>query len=326
MTTMDTAAFVARIEVEFANFRIPHPRLVEVGKRLDEMRNVAEASRAEWIARGRPKKRMPMKFLPVIAPSGSGKSTSVAMYLEDVVGKEAFGKNHRPVVHVTLSSEATTKRLGSDILEEFGDPDPETGTAPQLMRRTYNALEVAETDVLVIDEIQHLIHADTGQRTAWSVTETLKRMLIRGACPLVLMGTPEAKSVLLSNNQMKQRALEPVFLEPLDIQVAEERTMFIEHVAGIDLKMVEHGLAQEPSGLVVGDLPACFYDVSKGVIGTVSNLVMVAAKHAARDGRRGVTREDLSHATRRWAIPTGISDHDPFANGARDLKQLKAAA
>lgn len=323
---MDTAAFVARIEVEFDAFRIPHPRLVEVGQRLAEMRGVAQASRAKWIAQGMPRKRMPQMFLPVIAPSGSGKSTSINMYLEDVVAKETLGKDQRPIVHVTLSSEATTKRLGSDILEEFGDPDPETGTAPQLLRRSYNALEIAETDVLVIDEIQHLIHADTGQRTAWSVTETLKRMLIRGACPMVLMGTPEARSVLLSNPQMKQRALEPVFLEPLDIQVAEERAMFIDHVAGIDLKMVERKLAPDLSGLVMDDLPACFFDVSKGVIGTVSKLVMAAAKHAARDGRRGVTRDDLSHATRRWAIPTGITDHDPFSAGPRDLKQLRIAA
>ena len=117
---MDTAAFVARIEIEFDSFRIPHPRLVEVGRRLTEMRGVAQASRADWIARGKPRKRMPQLFLPVIAPSGSGKSTSVNMYLEDVVAREVLGKDQRPVVHVTLSSEATTKRLGSDILEEFG--------------------------------------------------------------------------------------------------------------------------------------------------------------------------------------------------------------
>lgn len=180
---MSAADLVARIETEFDKFRIPHPRLVDVGTRIEEMRRVAQRSREEWLAKGRPKQRMPHLFLPVIAPSGSGKSTSVRMYVESVVAREALREEQRTVVHVTLSSKASTKRLGSDILDEFGDPDFEVGTAEQLLRRAYNALEVAETDVLVLDELQHLINADTGSVTAWSVTETIKRMLITGVCP-----------------------------------------------------------------------------------------------------------------------------------------------
>ncbi len=111
---------------------------------------------------------------------------------------------------------------GVDILEAFEDPDFEEGSAEQLLRRAYNHLELAQTEVLVLDELQHLINTDTTRATAWSVTETIKRMLIRGACPMILIGTEEARPVLLTNPQMKSRCLEPIFLDPLEYKLPDE--------------------------------------------------------------------------------------------------------
>ena len=310
---------------EFRKFRIVHPRLERIRREIEIMREVGRANRDEWIEKGRKGKRSPHKFLPIIGPSGSGKSTCIEHYIETTPDVSRRNDDLRPMLHVTLSAQARVKTLASDILEAYGDPDFEEGTAAKLMRRAANHSDVGETDLIVLDEIHHTINTDgtgvetggKGGKTAWSVTETIKRWLIRGTCPLILIGTEEAKPLLLKNPQFKNRCLEPIFLNPLDVSLQEERGIFLDHCAGFDLKLVEHGIMKSCSGLIAGDIPLCMYDVSGGVIGIASNVFEVACERAIRRGARKISRDDLDEAVQNWAIPLGITDHNPFRNGVR---------
>lgn len=321
---------IAHARHEFRKFRILHSRLLGICEEITTLRMVGQHARNEWVAAGCKGKRTPQKFLPIIGPSGTGKSTCIEWYLETFVNSEQLDPEIQRVVHATLSAQATTKRLGSDILEAYGDPDFEEGTATKLLRRAANHIDVALTEVLVLDEIHHLINNDNtmnargGGKTAWSVTETIKRMLIRGACPLILLGTEQAKPLLLKNPQLKERSYAPIFLNALDLSIKDEKQMFLDHCAGFDLKLVEHNIFPVLSGLVAEDIPACVYDVSKGVIGTASNVFETAAVIALRRGDDRIRRDDLSNAVRSWAIPLGITDHDPFCLSARTFKSRKA--
>ena len=321
---------IAHARHEFRKFRILHPRLLSVSDEIATLRMVNQHARKEWMDAGCKGTRTPQKFLPIIGPSGTGKSTCIDFYLRTVLSSEHHDLEIRPVVHVTLSAQATTKRLGSDILEEYEDPDFEEGTATRLLRRATNHIDVAQTEVLVLDEIHHLINNDNtmnargGGKTAWSVTETIKRMLIRGACPLILLGTEQAKPLLLKNPQLKERSYAPIFLNALDLSIKDEKETFLDHCAGFDLKLVEHRIFPSMSGLVAGDIPACIYDVSKGIIGTASNVFETATTIALRRGDDRIQRNDLSEAVRTWAIPLGITDYDPFSLGARTLRSREA--
>jgi len=95
--------------------------------------------------------------------------------------------------------------------------------------------------------------------------------------------------------------------------------MFVDHCAGFDLKLLEHGIFPKLSGLVAGDIPACMYEVSGGVIGTVSNVFEAAAIIALRGERDCITRDDLSEAVRSWAIPQEIINWNPFIQGVGPL-------
>ena len=99
--------------------------------------------------------------------------------------------------------------------------------------------------------------------------------------------------------------------------------MFLDHCAGFDLKLVEHKIFPKLSDLIANDIPACMYDVSRGVIGTVSNVFEVATEIALRRGDDCIRRDDLSAAVRTWAIPLDLTDHDPFSLGVRKLKPSK---
>jgi hypothetical protein len=319
---------ISHARVEFRKVRIPHPQVERIRTELDTLRNVGRKTREEWEQRGRRGKRPRQKYLAIIAPSGCGKSTCVDDYLETVVANENHPERIVPAQYLELSPQATTKSLGSDILKAYDDPDFEEGTAVKLLRRSRNHIDRERTEVLVLDEFHHVIHNDGGGRTAWSVTETIKRMLNYGVCPIVLIGTEDAIPILVSNPQLVNRSYEPLVLRPLDVDVKEEWTTFCDHCAGFDLKLVEHRILPGLSGLVTGDIPACAYDVSGGIIGVASNLFEVAAEHALRreTGSDRITRDDLSAAVRNWAIPNKITDHDPFALGPRKLKPVKMKA
>lgn len=320
MTVADKVAFA---RTQFRLFRIPLSRLSRIAEELDALREIARLSREQWDAAGRRGKRPEQKFLPIIGPSGAGKSTAIAAYAEAL--PQATDTNHRfgQIVHVTLSAQATTKRLGSDILEAYEDPDFEQGSATKLLRRANNHIEMARTRILVLDEIHHLIDNDKGGKTAWSVTETIKKILISGTCPLVLVGTELSLPLLTTNNQLKNRGYPPIILPALDLDEPLDRQTFLEHVAGFDLKLVEHKIFARRSNLVAGDIPACVYDVSRGIIGVAANLFENAAVAAIRRNGDSIERRDLQEAVRTWAIPFKVTDYDPFEHGARELKVKK---
>lgn len=307
---------LAAAEIAFKRFRIPHPRVDQVAEAIDVLRLVGRNARDEWEKGGRVGKRPEQKFLPILAPSGSGKSTAIRTYLETRLSAERLAEGIRPVVHVTLSEQAKPARAAADILEEYGDPDFEEGTGIKRIKRAGILMDLARTETLIIDEMQHLINKDTGARTATGVTEMIKRMLIGGTAPLVLVGTLDAEPVLLNDNQMKNRCLPPLYLPPLDAKRKDEEKTWIEHCAGFDLQLVAHGVFQRKSRLAFGEVPACAMEVAKGVIGTASRLFEVAACSAIRREAGCIGWDDLVDAVDRWAIPLRLVKENPFRRGA----------
>jgi len=324
---MSVTEAIAYARVEFRKFRIPHPTLTGISNEIDILRAVGRKAREEWEFGGCKGQRIPQKFLPIIGPSGTGKSTCIHWYLETVVANETYDDDEiKPVALVTLSAQANPRSLGSDILETYGDPDFEQGSSKSLLRRASDSIDLARTEVVPLDEFHHVINNDRGGATAWSVTETIKRMLIRGAAPLILIGTEDAKPILLKNPQFKGRCYDPIFLTALDYRDKEQRKMFFDHCGGFDLNLVKHGIFKKLSGLVAGDIPGCTYDVSEGLIGTGSSLFESATVNALRRGAECISRQDLIHAVDAWAIPLGYTDHNPFKHGPRDFSRRKAAA
>ncbi len=140
------------------------------------------------------------------------------------------------------------------------------------------------------------------------------------------MGTERARPLLLNNPQFKWPHLRAgVPRSPSTWHGRPSARIFIEHCAGFDLKLVEHRIFPEPSGLVRGEIPAVLYDVSRGVIGTASAVFEVAAETAILDGRNAITLDDLDAAIENWAIPLQYTDYNPIRQGLREIRPRKGA-
>jgi len=291
---------------------------------------------------GRKTKGQQQLIKAVVGASQGGKSTVARIWARRIPPRPG---RHHPVLHVTLLPSATPRSLGIDIMRQLGTFAPpmeviedmarrrgrprlrndEKAIGPILLHNALNALELADIELLVLDEVGHLIRSDKATQTRWEVADAIKVLSIKGVCPIVLIGVPEILPVLsaLNNPQLAGRSLPPFFLNPLDITIRGEALTFMRYIAALDNLLVQHGVFPQQSNLNQGDWSACFYDVARGLPGRVSNLVEQATYFAMKAERDFIAKEDLSNATRFWAMAHNFADYDPWKHGPRDIKVLK---
>ena len=130
--------------------------------------------------------------LPILGPSGAGKTRACQQWvrLREQATKEAGGRFN--AVWVEIPADCTLKGLAADILTALGDPDPDYGSQADRTRRIAELAAARNLDLLVLDELQRFIGADTG-RVKREVANWLTGLINRNICPLVLIGEPHAE-------------------------------------------------------------------------------------------------------------------------------------
>lgn len=316
---------------EFENMRIEHERLQKAYEVFDNLRET--------------KRRAPFqqkRFSSIFAPTGSGKSTAIRMYLENIVAKEAVKRDLFPadmnpfeiaakqkiVLHVTLDGVTNLKALMQLILVAMGGS--KKGTKSDLTRLVYEHLSEPGVELLIIDELQHLIpKKDKDKRPEdlkdepTAITDTLKSMLIQGCVPMVFVGIEKARSVIFSDPQLAGRNVQQIDYSCLDWTIRSEREIFLKYCGNVGLKLKQHALFEQPSNFLKGDIPACLHVVSSGRLGMVSRIVEQASLIAVDEHSSQVLRPHLEKAVDRWAIPANVIDYNPFRSGIREAKLVK---
>jgi hypothetical protein len=294
MNSYDIAMKIAR----FQQIYIPYPPHTDFQKRAHYLVELGRATRG-----------LPQKGMRVLGPSGSGKSTAGDELVRQIHTKTPRTADHVPVVLVPLERAATPKRLMVSILNYFGDPHSSYGTEHSLKTRAKACFERFRTDLLIIDEIQHLNYRNTERS---DVTDSFKRLLDDGVLPIIFMGTEEARDLFTRNVQLGGRLMAPCDFKPLDLRSPADRALLAGYAMLLDQAMVQRGILQEASGLGDPWVLKCLHAVTNGVIGRVSRLIGAALEIALPRGASRIERYDLALAVDRWAIPNGITNSNPF--------------
>ncbi len=247
--------------------------------------------------------------LRTLAPSGSGKTTAAQAFVRLVETRQPRTENYVPVVLIALERATTAKKLMMSILDYFGDNYSAYGNEQTLKKRVKACFERFGTELLIIDEVQHLNACYSRQN---DVTDSLKRLLDDGVVPIAFLGTDDALDLFTRNLQLSGRLIAPCDFKKLEVESKRDRDLLAGYVTLLDLALVEKGVMPELSRLndeqVLGDL----FAVSGGVIGRISRLVAVALEFALRRGANRLEVEDLALAVDRWAIPNAFCDTNPF--------------
>jgi hypothetical protein len=311
----------------FDNMRIEHGRLQEAFDVFDTLRVTKRKAPYQ-----------PKRWSNIFAPTGSGKSTAIRMYLENVVAKELvkrglfpadmdkfeIAERQKTVLHVTLDGVTTIKSLMQSILTKLGGPTK--GTKPDLTRLVYEHLKEPSVELLIIDELQHLIpkkyKKSVTDEEPEAITETLKTMLILGCAPTVFVGIEEARGVIFNSKQLAGRNIKEADFSSIDWTNTAQRKIFQNYCANVGLKLKQHELFAQSSNFIVGDIPACLHAASSGRLGMASRIIEQASLIAVDDKSSQVLREHLELAVDRWAIPTRVIDYNPFRQ-TREAKLVK---
>jgi TniB protein len=293
---------------------IEHPRVRDAHSKFEFL-----------IEHGLKKKAGGKLCLALIADSQSGKSALLEHFANSKNTAEALAEHHIPVLHVTLEANTTRKGLAHNILEaieELGfEVGSHSGSETILLRRVRIALNNARVQLLILDEFHHLVNSDN-TNVAFSVSETIKRMLIKGVCPIVMSGIKEAERAL-KNRQLMQRALPPIVLDPLTANNPADLKLFIEFLARYARSIEQAGIAKNATAIVREDMPACLLEVSQGVLGTACNIVKQSVTTMTYAGRNSLERSDFAEATNSSFVQTGLYSRNPFIHG---FSSVRAAA
>lgn len=329
-----------RAEAEFKKFRIPLPHVRQIQKELEVLRGVGLESKGQG-----------QKILAIVGPSHSGKSTVVKDWRENLTAKGGIGHNNpHAVLHVELTQHSTVKTMAADIALKLGaDALPvetvqdamrskprrrtsadvaESKVTGLMMHMAARALQNAGVELLVIDELNHLMRGEKAVQTRWEVTEALKWLVDQGICPVVVMGIRKIQSVIEATNnaQVSNRQMMPIYIDPVDMGREDQAKQFVKYCAALDVLIVRHGILAERSDLALGETLMNLYDVSKGILGRVSRLVEVATQLAIDRGHERLEVEDLSDATEGYAMRLKLTDRNPWADGPRDLQVIRREA
>lgn len=261
----------------------------------------------------------------LIAPSQTGKTTIINTFANSKNTAEALNERRIPVLVVTLDANVTRKGLAENILEALEEhgfqTGPHTGSETNLLRRVRVYLAAAKVELLILDEIHHLVHSES-QKLAKSVSETIKRMLIKGICPIVMSGIEDARRLHQANSQLSQRCQPTIDLKPLEANPAD-LTLFTRFLEGYCEKLVKIGAIGHSPDLETDDAALCILEVSRGILGAACNLIKHAIYFAALAGRHTVTLADLSQATDRAFVAAGLYERNPFSTGFRSLSIVR---
>lgn len=112
-------------------------------------------------------------------------------------------------------------------------------------------------------------------------------------------------------------------MTPLDYENSYDADLFDGYLAMLDDKLVRHELTREYGEFVEGDIPAAFWEVTRGIVGRASRLVRIAWEYAFSLGCPAVNRNHLAAAVDRWAFPLKLCRTNPFREGAKDFALVK---
>lgn len=258
---------------------------------------------------------------PMFACSQSGKTTLLTSYQAMKNLGVPDGGKAVPVLIVTLEANTTRKGLAINILEALEEcgftTGPYTGTELVLLRRVRELLRLAGVQLLVIDEVHHLVNKDK-DTVAYAVGETIKRMLIKRVCPIVLSGIIDGQSIL-TNEQLLQRCVPAIKLAKLSTDTKHETEEFLMFLGSYLSEVQKQKIAMNATDFIAGDAPLCILEVTDGVLGAACNLIKEAVRVMTFHGRDKLERADFAAAANGLFVQTNMHEGNPFLDGLAAL-------
>ncbi|WP_409303948.1 TniB family NTP-binding protein [Peribacillus sp. SCS-155] len=246
------ATFANRI----SNLYVEHPKVLDIYNHLDTI-----LAHRELEAKSR--------HTIIYGTGGVGKTKMAENYVSKhppytIIDEEGTHIDIVPVICIEIPDPFTYTELYFAILKGLGAPRIK-GTVGELKDRTRSLLEKQQVKMIIMDEIHNIIGCNMGTKNAM---KSLKHISNESNVSLVLLGTPEAKELML-DDQYKTR-FRPKVLYRFE-ECNEEFCHFLE--------LLEKQL-NPPFPIGLGDnntlLPKILHHQCKGKVGFLVPIIIEA--------------------------------------------------
>ena len=261
------------------------------------------------------------RALLLLGHSRAGKTHIVDNYIRLRMTEQPDDPERLRILKVEVQAGCKLKTFATDLLIALGDPDPGGGSQAEMTRRIAEAIEREEFDLVIFDEVQRLIDADT-DKVKRDVANWVTGLLNRRLCPLLLVGERTAERVFQSNMHVKGRTFGQILLEPYDWSSEADRKEFRAVLHLLEKKL---GLP-EASGLGQARVAIRIYAYSGGLLGEAATLVVQAALIARRMGRPCLNEEILALAVDELRIGEDRKLPNPFRTEVTKPRAITAGA
>jgi DNA transposition AAA+ family ATPase len=269
------------------------------------------------------------KSILITGDQGAGKTKLIERYLENFPRVVTAEKTLVPVLAVDVIMPATVKSLVGDLLAALGDPAADKGTVASQTRRLCNLLKKCETELIILDEFQHLIDWKSS-KVMKNISNWLKVLMNRTKLPIVLIGMPNSVDILdtKGNEQLKRRFSARKRLEPFRWgEDDEDQEDMINFLGKLDEALAE--LLPRRSGLAEAETAWLIHSATGGVIHKIMKLVRGAARAALTQGLKKIDLALLEEAYEEHLVDDESEDEkgqqgaNPFHLEATTWKPLE---
>lgn len=235
-----------------------------------------------------------------------GKSLILQLLREDFPFRTQDGHRLIPVIRVPTPVRPTMKGMAEAIVEVLDSRKYGRQSADQMTARARFLLSVAQTRVILFDDIQHVVERHSA-KSWYEVADWLKTLSDELNLTLVLVGLPSAREIITVNHQLRDRADPAHILYPYNWNRKADIAEFCRCLLSVGEILVQQGWrVPDLSDL---ELVRRFYASSLGRYGMVVKLLNTA-RHIARSSQV-ITADTLFHA-HRLSIGTDAEGPNPF--------------
>lgn len=230
----------------------------------------------------RPRVSRPPNIM-IVARSDNGKSHILDRFsalhpgIPNVNGPNIFA----PVMLLETPPTASANDLYDILLNLLNRPRPSSGGPDARRGAAKDILQVVETKVLMLDEINHLLSGSVNRQREFLFA--LKYLSNELKLSVVIAGTPESLQLLHVSDQIENR-FRPLHLPVWEVS-KEMRTLLANFEQVLPL--------QKPSGLSSRAMATLISSFGVETIGAISQLLNNAAKLAIKSGTECISADIL---------------------------------
>jgi AAA domain len=274
---------------------------------------------------------------------GLGKTTAVMdfakkFHLREIAEYGRFtpdGHERLPVCRVGLTGNTGMKDFNRAMLEFYGHPGRNRGTAAQMAHRALDCVQSCRCRLLVIDDLHFL---RWGRTKGIEVSNHFKYIANEFPVTLVMVGTDLAARGLFSEGgsfddgplAQTGRRTTTLDMEPFKVDTDQQRREWRQLLLGIERKLV---LADKFPGMLADELSDYLFARSTGHIGSLMTLINRGCQRAVRTGAERLDRElmdrvknDVAAEKARRELELKLESRRITTKIGRQSKQRKATA